>query len=600
MSDALLNIIIKTQDMASNHLSAINSKLDGLDQSAQKAGSQGLANLGNVGTKVFAGIAIGATAAAGVFALVAANAVKAAAKMETIGVSLKTAMGGSAEAAAEAQKNIVVFAAKTPYELGEITNAFIKLRNMGLDPSNRALEAYGNTASAMGKSLNDMVEAVADASTGEFERLKEFGIRAEQNGNKVKLTFKGVTTEIGKNSEEIQKYLIDLGNTNFAGGMEAQSKTLEGMMSTLSDSVSIKLAELGAKILPIIKPYIEQLINYLSSIDVNQMTSTIESVINTLTSIASWVQDNSTLLIGAVILITGAFTGLQIAMAYAAITAAGLTLGVVGLVPSLYAIAVASWAATAPLLPFVAIGATIAGAIAGIIWAFKNWETVVTFFQNSWTTSITWIRTSFDQQSQGVKTAILVLAAILLLPLAPIAMLGGAVYILYKMWQNYFAGIAETVNSTANTIRNVLASINLYDIGVNIAQGLITGLSDMIGAIRSKAQEIAGAVRDSIAGALNIQSPSRVAIQLMEYFGSGMVKGLDNSQSSVVQASQSLAGQVVAPISDTATSSATSGQNISNNKEINITVNLQSLIPDSQQAYEIVRILKSEIIKQTT
>ena len=48
--------------------------------------------------------------------------------------------------------------------------------------------AYGDTASAMGKSLDDMVEAVADAATGEFERLKEFGIRASKNGDRVSFT----------------------------------------------------------------------------------------------------------------------------------------------------------------------------------------------------------------------------------------------------------------------------------------------------------------------------------------------------------------------------------------------------------------------------
>ena len=34
----------------------------------------------------------------------------------------------------------------------------------------------------MGKSLNQMIEAVADATTGEFERLKEFGIKARTHG----------------------------------------------------------------------------------------------------------------------------------------------------------------------------------------------------------------------------------------------------------------------------------------------------------------------------------------------------------------------------------------------------------------------------------
>jgi hypothetical protein len=39
----------------------------------------------------------------------------------------------------------------------------------------------------MGKDMMQMIEAVADASTGEFERLKEFGIKASKQGDQVAL-----------------------------------------------------------------------------------------------------------------------------------------------------------------------------------------------------------------------------------------------------------------------------------------------------------------------------------------------------------------------------------------------------------------------------
>jgi hypothetical protein len=88
----------------------------------------------------------------------------------------------------------------------------------------------------MGKDLNQMIEAVADASTFEFERLKEFGIKSSQQADTVSFTFRGVTTTVKKNSEEIQKYLLNIGNTDFAGAMETRSKTLDGQLSSLADS----------------------------------------------------------------------------------------------------------------------------------------------------------------------------------------------------------------------------------------------------------------------------------------------------------------------------------------------------------------------------
>lgn len=142
---------------------------------------------------------------------------------------------GSAEKAKVAFEAIQDFATNTPYDLAQVTDSFTKLVNYGLDPSEKALTSYGNTASALGKDLNQMIEAVADAATGEFERLKEFGIRASSEGDRVKFTFRGVTTEVGKNAQEIEQYLIALGENNFGDAMANRMDTLDGALSNLAD-----------------------------------------------------------------------------------------------------------------------------------------------------------------------------------------------------------------------------------------------------------------------------------------------------------------------------------------------------------------------------
>lgn len=147
---------------------------------------------------------------------------------------LKTATG-SVENAAEAFEALEDFASRTPYALEQSLEAFTKLTNLGLTPSERALESYGNTASAMGKDLTQLIEAVADATTNEFERLKEFGIKTKQEGDKVSFTFRGVTKTIGKNAQEIEDYLIALGENEFAGAMADRMDTLGGKMSNLGD-----------------------------------------------------------------------------------------------------------------------------------------------------------------------------------------------------------------------------------------------------------------------------------------------------------------------------------------------------------------------------
>lgn len=137
------------------------------------------------------------------------------------------------------------FATETPYELTEVVGAFGKLKAQGLDPSRAALTAYGNTAAGMGKSLDQMVEAVADASMGEFERLKEFGIKAVDAGDHVVMNFKGQATNVKKNSADIQAYLQKIGNTDFAGAMARQMDTLGGKFSNLSDAAASFADEIG-------------------------------------------------------------------------------------------------------------------------------------------------------------------------------------------------------------------------------------------------------------------------------------------------------------------------------------------------------------------
>jgi hypothetical protein len=178
-----------------------------------------------VGT-LFAGVSIGAFAG---------KLVSVEREFGTLNASLVT-VTGSAREADKAFALLTNFAATTPFSLQEVTSAFIKMKAMGLDASEAALRSYGNTASAMGKSLNQMIEAVADAATGEFERLKEFGIRSKSEGDRVTFTFRGVSTNIGKNAAEIEGYLRRIGDVDFAGAMDARAQTLDGAISNLGDS----------------------------------------------------------------------------------------------------------------------------------------------------------------------------------------------------------------------------------------------------------------------------------------------------------------------------------------------------------------------------
>ena len=217
-NNAKISIIISAIDKTDSLFKKLSSDLKEIKSTAPGA-SKGIDQV----TKSSGGVKELAGAFGGLVTQVAAlvsitaglqKLVTVSREFDKLSAGLITATG-SAESSKEAFAAIQDFATKTPYDLQQVTDSFIKLVNYGLDPSERALTSYGNTASALGKDIIQMIEAVADAQTGEFERLKEFGIKAAKEGDKVSFTFRGVTTEVKNNAAEIEGYLIKLGETNF-------------------------------------------------------------------------------------------------------------------------------------------------------------------------------------------------------------------------------------------------------------------------------------------------------------------------------------------------------------------------------------------------
>ena len=153
---------------------------------------------------------------------------------------------GSAEAASIQFEKIKEFAATTPFALAQSVNGFVMLKNLGLDPSMESMNSFGNTAAAMGRDLGTMIEAVAAASTMEFERLKLFGIKAKQQTDTVSFTFQGTTTVVKKEADAIVGFLKSIGDEKFGTAMSLQASSFAGAMSNLSDGFDNLFREAGA------------------------------------------------------------------------------------------------------------------------------------------------------------------------------------------------------------------------------------------------------------------------------------------------------------------------------------------------------------------
>lgn len=191
--------------------------------------------------------------------------VETLAEFEKYDAVLTTTLG-SGSAADAAMKNITEFAAKTPFGVSELTGSFVKLANMGFKPTMEEMTKLGDLASSKGKSFDQLSEAMIDAQTGEFERLKEFGIRASKDGDKVSFMFKGQTTTIQNTSDAISQYILGLGDMQgVVGGMAAISATTGGQLSNLEDNVTSLYLQIGEALKPAISGIIESMSGFIDT-----------------------------------------------------------------------------------------------------------------------------------------------------------------------------------------------------------------------------------------------------------------------------------------------------------------------------------------------
>jgi len=478
---------------------------------------------------------------------------KAAADMESMNIALQTSFQGNQKEARLAFDAINKFASTTPYGLEEVMTGFIKLKNMGLDPSQEALTAYGNTASAMGKSLNDMVEAVADAATGEFERLKEFGIKAKSEGDNVTFMFQGVKTTVGKNSKEIEQYLKYVGNVKFAGGIEAQSKSVKGMLSTLRDGVMMTASRIGTTMLPRLKelmnqvtPVVDRISNWVSKNP--QLTETILKAAAGMAALSFAVAIGS-FLIGGVFKVISAgmvvmktyrslvilITAVQNAMAFSAL--AGGT--------SIQVLSAALKAANLAFLtsPIFWVVAAIAGSAFLIV---KYWEPIKNFFSKLWTgiKAIFWKAIDFMKE-WGV------------IFLGPIGLL-------IKAWQ--------------------MVPDRFKNIGTDIVMGLWNGIKAKATALFDFVKGIGKGIANAFKTVLGIASPSKVFMDYGVNITEGAHNGIKKGESKLVGASKGM-GSSIKPTASSRGGGSNSSVTVNFAPVINggsgdVTAQVKALIPE--------------------
>ena len=229
VDELIVEIRAETKELRQG-LDDVNRQLKGATGAAEKS----LISFSNL-AKVFAAVGV---AAAG------ANMVKTIREFEDLGAILK-AVTGSAEAAGVSMEVIERFTAGTTFQLNDVTQAFTTLVNAGITPTTGVLTDFGNVAAAFGKDITTMAQAAFNATTGEMEMLKQFGIIAKVEGDKLAVTFDNTTTKIDRNSTAIIEFIRKVGRDKFPTALEDSANTLSGKISNLQDATASFYNEIG-------------------------------------------------------------------------------------------------------------------------------------------------------------------------------------------------------------------------------------------------------------------------------------------------------------------------------------------------------------------
>lgn len=299
----------------------------------------------------------------------------------------------------------------------------------------------------------------------------------------------------------------------------------------------------------------------------------------------------------------------------------GAVAGVIGgvLVGAIWALVPAIWAATAPLLPFVAAFAAI-GALGVLI--YKNWDKIkpvidpiIDVFKKLWEQlkplrdfvgkqlKNAWedLKSAFEDIKKAVEPFLpqlkilgIILAVAILLPI--LAVVAGfvlfigivtAVIVIVARLIGWFAKlIAKLVNfgikvkdvmtRFGNSVRNTISSVIgwfsrlpsriinavgnlgrvLYGAGRDLIRGFLNGAGSLLSTVgQFFIDKLPGFIQGPFKKALGIQSPSKVFAEYGKNITEGLAGGIDDNSSMAEDAINALSGDVTATMTPTVNAS---------------------------------------------
>lgn len=222
---SIINTITNLVDLNTTKYSKKLKAMKADTKNATKSMGASFAGIGSAWKAALATIAAGAISGA------IAKELKAT---ETAVASFISTAGGVTEA--RAQFEMLQQAARDTIQPFDALKAVaLDLRKNGIQATAEQLKTFSQIAYGTGQSLETVGRAFTATIQGRYKALNQLGIVAKDTGNTLALTYKGVTTEIEKNSEALGKYFEKIGREN-EGVLEYLQGGLTGAMNQLENA----------------------------------------------------------------------------------------------------------------------------------------------------------------------------------------------------------------------------------------------------------------------------------------------------------------------------------------------------------------------------
>ena len=427
-------------------------------------------NVSNAWAGIKTGVKTASGAAASFIGVLGKIGLDYNAQMESYTTDFEVMLGDAGKAV-EKVESLKQMAAKTPFELTDLSESTKKLLafNVANEDTNKVLGQLGDISLGNKQKLESLTLAYGKMNAAQKVTLEDINIMIDAGYNPLLQISEKTGESMSELYDRISRGEVAFSEVQgaiesatssggqFYQGMEKASQTTQGLTSTLKDVVSSKAGEFFSGISEKIKEALPNVISFIENINVDSVLSSLENLYNTfvnllpaITGITAAIVTFRTAMTISVIIdtVSKAITAFKVANNAATISQAALN-------------------AVMNLNPFVLIATLIAGAVAALItlWntneGFRNavigiWEKIKEVFSSAWEgIKAVWdaVKPYFEAIWEGIKQAFSV-AADFFSNIFNLAWEGIKVY--WDAVTGYFQAIWDTIEGIFSVVKDVL------------------------------------------------------------------------------------------------------------------------------------------------